>query len=81
MSHFIDAHAWLDEDGQHVWLRHQCKPKPRVNTTMLPWPDWQTVGDHVEPSIICMECDLHAMNVPIGPPPADFWKQSRVAEL
>lgn len=59
MTHFIDAVCWLDDDGQHVWVRHQCGP--RVNTTMLPWPTWQANGENVTPSIVCLDCDLHVM--------------------
>lgn len=60
MSHFIDARFWLDDDGKHVWVRHQCGP--RENTTMLPWPKWQaTAAGRVEPSVICQDCDLHVI--------------------
>jgi ferredoxin-like protein FixX len=58
------AKAWLDEDGQHIWLQHDCKSKR--DTSMLPYPTWQATDDgkKVQPSINCMDCGLHTF-VPI----------------
>jgi hypothetical protein len=67
VSHFLDARCWLDDDGRHVWVWHWCRT--REIATMLPWPTWQAVGGRVEPSISCLDCDLHAMSVPLEEAP------------
>lgn len=54
---FLTARTWLDEDGIHVWLAHDCD-SGRV-TTMLPWPVWSANGNDVAPSIHCRICELH----------------------
>lgn len=56
---FLTARAWLDNDGRHVWIAHDCT-EGRV-TTMLPWPNWHSTGLHVEPSIVCEACGLHVV--------------------
>jgi hypothetical protein len=54
---FLTAQAWLDEDGRHVWLAHDCA-KGRV-TTMLP-TTWKADAEgHVSPSIDCRACGAH----------------------
>ena len=58
---FLTARCWLDEDGQHVWLRHKCLDG--VTETMLPRPTWRAADGRVEPSISCDACDLHVMAV------------------
>lgn len=56
---WMTGRAWVDDDGQHVWFAHDCAQE-RVST-MLPWPTWQVLPDgHVEPSIDCQACGLHA---------------------
>ena len=56
------ARAWLDPDGVHIWISHDC-PSERV-TFLLPHPPWGVVereGDTwVDPSVHCTACGLHA---------------------
>jgi hypothetical protein len=49
--------CWLDDDGQHVWLRHRCLNQ--VDTSMLRYPAWRAVNGQVQPSIVCNDCGLH----------------------
>lgn len=60
---WMSAEAWMDEDGEHVWMAHDCADR-RV-TSMFPHPTWRRNGDHVEPSFACADCGLHAFNVPL----------------
>lgn len=55
---WLTARAWLDEDGEHVWLRHECSNG--WDESMLPHPTWQASEDGrtVEPSIDC-GCGMH----------------------
>lgn len=62
---FLRDRAWLDADGRHVWLEHECTNS--VERTMLPNPPWHAVGDRVEPSIDCRCCGAHyfaQLNIP-----------------
>ena len=54
---FLTATAWLDDDGYHVWQRHDCRSEP--SESMLPWPTWNAKGKAVEPSLMCDSCGLH----------------------
>jgi len=54
---FLTAKTWLDDDGRHVWLSHDCKDGQE--TTMLPYPRWKAVDGKVQPSIMCNDCGLH----------------------
>lgn len=66
---FLTARAWLDADGRHVWLRHDCTHVREQ--TMLPWPTWRADGfGRVVPSVSCDFCGLHAILV-IEDPPLD----------
>lgn len=58
-----NARAWLDADGQHVVMAHDCATTREVYT--LPWPTWQALDGGVSPSVSCAGCGLHAF-VPIG---------------
>lgn len=58
---FMHADVWLDEDGTHVWLAHDCAGARVV--TMLPYPNWRVVGGKVEPSICCGLCGLHTFGL------------------
>jgi len=61
---FMWAHAWLDEDGKHVWLAHRCVDLDGTDIeveTILPWPTWRAEnGLEVFPSVSCSRCDLHS---------------------
>lgn len=57
---WLSVDAWLDEDGEHVWIAHDCIGKRDVS--MLPWPTWQAPRDahgSVLPSFDCGECGVH----------------------
>ena len=61
MSWHHNYAAWLDEDGKHIWFRHQCV-NGAVLESMLPYPTWhQSQKDRtvVEPSIVCNDCHFH----------------------
>jgi hypothetical protein len=58
---FMHADVWLDEDGRHVGLAHDCAHERVV--TMLPYPNWRAVGGKVEPSISCEACGLHTFGL------------------
>lgn len=62
---FMTARAWLDNDGQHVWMAHDCTTERVV--TMLPWPVWHSTGLAVEPSFSCDTCGIHT-HVELGVP-------------
>jgi hypothetical protein len=64
---FLTARAWLDEDGQHIWLAHDHKGYR--DRSMLLYPDWQAVDGKVEPSVVC-DCGLHVVGLVIGEPEA-----------
>lgn len=55
---FLSARAWMDEDGQHVVLAHDCVEHRDVH--ILPWPTWQNVEGMVDPSYDCDACGLHS---------------------
>ena len=55
---FRSVRAWVDEDGQHAVVAHDCKSTREVHP--LRWPTWQVVGDEVKPSFSCGTCGLHA---------------------
>lgn len=59
----LSARAWLDEDGAHVVLAHDCTSTRKVH--ILRWPTWQAVFGEVNPSYSCDDCGLHTF-VPIG---------------
>lgn len=58
---FMHADVWLDEDGYHVWLAHDCVAERVV--TMLPYPNWHVVAAQVEPSVSCEACGLHTVGL------------------
>lgn len=60
------ARAWVDPDGYHIWLAHDCVSARTI--TILPWPVWHAVATKnqdghvvggVEPSVDCVACGLH----------------------
>lgn len=57
-----NAHAWLDEDGVHVWVSHDCTSSIG-SPTMLPYPKWRAAERdgrlQVDPSVHCVACGLH----------------------
>lgn len=68
--------AWMDDDGYHVWYRHDClRPSGERHAcdAMLPHPGWKTHDGAVSPSIVCMVpgCNFHSTPL-IGKPPADW---------
>lgn len=63
----VIARVWLDDDGKHVWLRHDCD-RGGPQDTMLPWPKWQAVSGKVEPSIVCSDCGLHLVGAKLEAP-------------
>lgn len=67
--------AWLDEDGHHIWFRHQCTNGETTN--MLPWPHWHNVEGVVHPSISCTitGCGFHS-NPLVREHPADWESRS-----
>lgn len=65
-GYFMTARAWLDDDGEHVHLAHDCLTE-RVRG-MQPWPTWRANGAMVEPSVSCTACGLHT-HVPLTDPP------------
>lgn len=57
---WLSTRAWMDEDGQHVIVAHDCREKRIVH--ILPWPTWQACGvhgDEVLPSYSCDGCGIH----------------------
>jgi hypothetical protein len=63
---FLTARAWLDEDGRHVWLEHDCGDERA--RTMLP-STWQADAEgHVSPSIDCRACGAHFFAQVEAPP-------------
>lgn len=57
MSIPLSYAAWLDDDGEHVWLSHECAEG--FVTFMLP-NTWRVVGkDKIEPSFTCDDCGAH----------------------
>lgn len=61
--------AWLDNDGRHVWVAHDCTTE-RV-ATMLPFPIWHSTGLAVEPSVSCDACGLHT-HLGLGVPDDEY---------
>lgn len=55
---FLSARAWMDEDGQHVVIAHDCVAHRVAH--ILPWPTWQAVEGSVDPSYDCGTCGLHS---------------------
>lgn len=59
---FLSARAWVDEDGKHAIVAHDCRDGRDVH--ILRWPTWQVVEgsvypQEVSPSFDCAECGLH----------------------
>jgi hypothetical protein len=53
-----NARAWLDPDGRHVFVAHDCRGVRESH--MLPWPVWQALPDgRVDPSYSCERCGVH----------------------
>lgn len=52
-----EPRAWLDADGRHVWVAHNC-PDERVET-MLPTIWKADALGNVTPSFHCTRCGLH----------------------
>lgn len=51
--------AWLDEDGEHVWVEHPCVDGV-LSTEMLTNIEWSVgEGGWVRPSVICAKCGAH----------------------
>lgn len=59
---WLNSRAWLDADGQHVTIAHDCTDSREVH--LLPWPTWQVVDGSVSPSFSCDKCGVHSV-VPI----------------
>ena len=69
--------AWLDPDGEHVWVEHECADGWKQH--MLPHPQWSS-DQHgtVTPSYHCGACDFH-QNLRVDPRSAgSVWCQSRM---
>lgn len=60
---WLSARAWVDEDGRHVVVAHDCATERRVHT--MRWPTWQAVNSQVDPSYDCGDCGFHS-RVPIA---------------
>lgn len=58
--------AAIDEDGQHVWVEHECNGQ--TVRDMLPWPTWQKRGDEISPSVNCLACGTHGIAYLESPP-------------
>lgn len=56
---FLHFEWWLDEDGVHVWTRHDCGGE--TVETMLPHPNWRVDegGRTFTPSFHCLACGTH----------------------
>ncbi len=54
---FLTASAWIDVDGRHVWLSHDCADGR--STSMLPTTWKANESGRVEPSIDCRDCGAH----------------------
>lgn len=69
---WMTCQAWLDGDGIHVWMAHDCSPDgtPQRVVDMLPWPVWHSNGAGVEPSFSCDNCGVHTI-VRLGVPDDD----------
>ena len=52
--------AWMDEDNEHVWVKHQCTFKDMIY--MLPYPQWKNKDGQLSPSLICRApgCGFHS---------------------
>jgi hypothetical protein len=59
---FLSTRAWVDRDGVHAVLAHDCRETREVH--VLRWPTWQVVDNAVSPSYSCDGCGLHTF-VPI----------------
>lgn len=68
----LPGEAWLDEDGRHVWFRHDCiiDDKRQSIDWMLPWPNWKEADRYVQPSIQCTVpgCGFHSSPMIRKPP-------------
>jgi hypothetical protein len=53
----LSVDAWLDDDGQHVVIAHDCVATREVH--ILPWPTWQANGSDITPSYSCDDCGVH----------------------
>lgn len=66
---WLSVRAWLDVDGTHVWVAHDCATE-RI-TAMLPFPVWHSDGQAVQPSIQCDGCGVHT-HVLLGVPDDEY---------
>lgn len=61
---WLSGLAWLDDDGRHIWFRHDCVEG--TVTTML--PDTWRVDEkgYVRPSVQCDACGLHDASLTVS---------------
>lgn len=70
---FLTERSWVDEDGYHIWIEHDCTDGREA--TMLPWPTWQAGADgRVLPSIDCRACGAHYFTTVLTPRPG--WREA-----
>jgi hypothetical protein len=56
---WLSVRSWLDEDGYHVVMAHDCRETREVH--VLPWPTWQAHDGQVTPSFSCDGCGVHTL--------------------
>lgn len=56
-TRFLNARAWLDEDGYHVWFSHDCLGGR--DESKMPYPKWHAENGKVVPSFNCSRCGCH----------------------
>ena len=66
------ADAWMDEDGEHVWIAHNCNGDGVIHkaTNGIWRPNAERTK--VEPSYNCDRCGCHQF-VEIRPTPPEGW--------
>lgn len=73
------AYGWLAEDGQHVWLRHDCGGESV--TVYLPHPQWRrSQAGTLTPSFHCELCGYHEFPVIYDSEPGGVEKETPLAE-
>jgi hypothetical protein len=66
---WMDVHAWVAEDGEHVIVSHECVAGRDVS--QLPHPTWVAKDGRLDPSFSCGLCGVHCFpDIEDGPAPA-----------
>lgn len=68
-TRWVTARAWLDDDGYHIWMAHDCFRGREA--FMLPYPTWKMNedGKTASPSFHCTLCNCHTTGtIELGEP-------------